>query len=112
MQRQHGLLLDGLDRHEAHVGPRHGFADGFRIGCVVLVRLDVGFDKLGGHQLDPVPEPLPFAGPVVSAAAGFHADQTRWQVSEESRNLLAPESFLQCSLAVLVDAVNLERVLR
>ncbi|MCY1293676.1 hypothetical protein D9M69_439720 [compost metagenome] len=71
MQRQHGLLLDVLKRHEAHVGARDRFADRLGIGRVVLVGLDVGLDELWRHQLDGVTKCLQLARPVVGSAASF-----------------------------------------
>ena len=46
VQREHGLLLDALDRHEAHVRSPHRFADRLGVGDIVLVALHVGFDEL------------------------------------------------------------------
>src|SRR3954452_9894382 len=40
MQRLQVELIIGLDRHEAHVLPRHRFGDCFGIEEVVLVRLE------------------------------------------------------------------------
>jgi hypothetical protein len=55
MQHQHRLLLDVLDWHEPHGGPRYGFADCFRIGGIVLVTLDVGLHVGRRHQLHRMP---------------------------------------------------------
>jgi hypothetical protein len=40
VQHQRRLLLLALDRHEVHVGPRHGLADRGRVGGVVLTALE------------------------------------------------------------------------
>ena len=45
------LLLDALDRHEAHGGPLRRLGDGFGIGGVVLVGLDERLDELRGDQI-------------------------------------------------------------
>lgn len=51
-------------------------------------------------------------GSVMSAGAGFHADQTCRQVREVQNQLVAPDLRLQDGLAVCVDAVDLDYVLR
>lgn len=71
------MLIDIFDRDEAHVGSGDGFADGGRIGGVVLAALaahPVRRNELGGHQLHGVAELAEFSGPVVGAGTGFHAD--------------------------------------
>ncbi|MCY1563191.1 hypothetical protein D9M68_1006880 [compost metagenome] len=55
---------------------------------------------------------LQLARPVVGSAASFHANQARRQIGEEGNHLVALELLLQYGLAVSVDAVNLEEVLR
>jgi hypothetical protein len=37
MKRQAALLFRGLGRHEAHVSPRDGFANRFRVSSIVLM---------------------------------------------------------------------------
>jgi hypothetical protein len=44
---------------------------------------------------------------VVRAGARFYANQTRWQVHEELRNLFAPHLFAQHGLSSLINPVNL-----
>lgn len=51
--RQHGLLFGVLDRHEAHVRPGYGLADGFGIARIVFVALHV---VLHDWHTDAVPE--------------------------------------------------------
>ena len=82
MHRQHGLLLDVLYRHIAHVGSAHRFTNRLGIRNVVLVRLHVRLHELRRHQLDRVPAPLKFSRPIVRAAAGFHADQAGLQLGK------------------------------
>ena len=41
MKHQAALLLDRLDRHEPHVGPRDRFANRLRVGRVILLSLDI-----------------------------------------------------------------------
>jgi hypothetical protein len=109
---QDGLLLDALDRHEAHVRPAHCLADRLGIGRIVLVRLDVGLDELRRHQPDRMPEALERAAPVMGARTRFHADQARRQVPEERCQLLTPELPAQHGLASRINPVHLKHVLR
>jgi len=112
VHRQHRLLLHTLDRHKAHVRPHHRFTDRFSIGRIVLVGLDVGLDELRRHQTHRVPIALQRARPVVRATARFHADQTRRQLGEEHRHLLAPQLLAQHHFAALVHSVHLKDILR
>ncbi len=60
VQAENDLLMLFLDWDEAHVGTRHGFADGGRIGCVVLAALAahaIRTDELRSHELDAVAIP-------------------------------------------------------
>ena len=41
VQHQHGLLIRALDRHEPHLGPRHGLADRSRVIRIVLAALKI-----------------------------------------------------------------------
>ena len=90
MQHGRGLLLDRLDRDEAHGRPDHGLADRLGVGGVVLVRLDEGLHVLGRDQPDLVAEGLQLPRPVVRARAGLDADQARRQPGEERGDLAAP----------------------
>jgi hypothetical protein len=49
------LLRHIFDGHKPHAGTRHRFRDGFGITQVIFVRLHIGFDVLGRHQLHLVP---------------------------------------------------------
>ncbi len=88
VQCQHRLLLNILDRHKAHVRSTNSLADGLGVGCIILVGLDVGLNELGCHQAYGVAHCLKLACPVMRAAAGLHAEQTRRQVDEECRHLV------------------------
>jgi hypothetical protein len=72
MPGEDGLLLDGLDRNEAHGGLARGDGDGQRIVAVVLAALAEGDDELGGHQPRGVAAGGEAASPVMRRAAGFH----------------------------------------
>jgi len=111
MHRQDRLLLAVLDGHEAHSGPAHRFADRFGICRVILVRLDVRFHELRGHQLYGMPERFQLPRPMRRAAARLHADQAGRPVSEERRHLLALERLPEHGLASFIHAMCLEHVL-
>jgi hypothetical protein len=68
------LLRDRLDRHEAHRGPGDRFPKRFGIGHIMRVRLDIGFDKLGCHQLHTVPVFAEAPRPIMGTPTGFHPD--------------------------------------
>lgn len=112
VQGKDRLLLNVLHRDEAHVRPPDRFANDLCVGRIVLVGLDVGLDELRGHQPHRVAHALQLSTPVVRATASLHANQARRQVEEERGHLIAPQLLLQDRLAVLVDAVDLEHVLR
>ena len=90
VQAQHGLLIFGLDRDKAHVGPTDGFADGLGIVVVILAALAIRSDKAGRNDPGIVAEFGQLPGPVVRAGTGFHADQGRWQLCEE-RQQFSPD---------------------
>jgi len=104
-----------LHRHETHVGPGDGFADGGGIRCVVLAALAahaVGGDELGGDEPDGVAVLPEASRPVVGTGTGFHADQAGRELGDQGRQLFARDpGFDQCGLAVFIDAVNGKHVL-
>jgi hypothetical protein len=81
MQRLQILLCDGLDRHQAHGGTRHGFGDRFGSPQIVFVRFPIRGHKLGRHQADLVPMLPKATCPVMGTAAGFHANARRGQLA-------------------------------
>jgi hypothetical protein len=72
VQHQYGLLVDALDRHEAHRWPAHSFADRFRVGSVVLVPLHIGPHVLRWHEPNRVPELLDLVGPMMRTRRQRH----------------------------------------
>lgn len=50
MQHQRRLLLDGLDRNEAHARSRQRLADRRRIGCVIFLTSDIRLHVARRHQ--------------------------------------------------------------
>jgi hypothetical protein len=112
MQRQHRLLLDALDRHNAHVRSRDCLADCFGIRRVILVRLDVRLDKLRRNQSDRMTHSLQLARPKVRAAARLHPDHAGGEVGEELRNVISLEHFPQDGSAMLIYTMDGKNVLR
>lgn len=83
MDREDSLLLPSLGRYEAHAGAGNGFTDDGGVGGIIFVGPHIGLDELRGHQLDRVSERREFAGPMMSAPAGLHADEPGLQIGEE-----------------------------
>jgi hypothetical protein len=83
MQGLEVLLRDLLDRHEAHRRPGNGLPNGFGIRHIVLVRFDIGFDKLGRHQLYGMPILAKAPRPIVGASTGLHPDHGRGHLGDE-----------------------------
>jgi hypothetical protein len=77
VQRDHRLLLDRLNRHKAHVRPRHRFTDRLGIVAVILAILPVRGNELGRHELHRMTQTLELARPLVRTGAGFHPDEAR-----------------------------------
>jgi hypothetical protein len=85
MQGLEVLLLNLFNRHKAHSGPGYGFTDGFAITAIVLRRLHLCFDKLGGDQPHVVAMLAETPGPVMGTATGFHPDAERWYIRDEGQ---------------------------
>ena len=74
------LLLEGLDRHKAHVGALHSLADRRRVSGVVLAPLAsqaIGAHELWRDQANRMTVSHELAGPVVRAGACLHPDHAR-----------------------------------
>jgi hypothetical protein len=65
------LLLRLLDRDKAHRRPRRRLADRLGVNAVVFAAFDKRLDVLRRDQLDPVPQRLQPAAPMVRGAARF-----------------------------------------
>ena len=89
MQRQRGLLLDRLDRYEAHGRSGDRLADRLRIPGISLAPLHVGLDVGRRHQPHLVTETDQLSRPMMARAARLHADETRRELAEE-RDHLSP----------------------
>ena len=77
VEHQGCLLIDALDRHEAHRRPGHRLADGLGISGVGLSALHVGLDVGGRHQLHRMAQRRNFPRPVMRRATRFHPHQAR-----------------------------------
>ena len=87
VQGEDRLLLTIFDGDKSHVRSPYSFTNGFSIGRIVLVRLDVRFYKLRGHQLYCMSQCSQFSGPKMGAAAGFHANHaTHWKLAKYGSN--------------------------
>ncbi len=104
------LLLSALDRNEAHLRPRHGFADRFGIIAVVLLITPERSDKLGHHDPRLMAEGLQLARHLMRPRTRFHANPTTRQLGEHIEELVAGKGLAKNRLAVRVDAMHTEDV--
>ena len=74
---QYRLLLDALDRDEAHPWPAHRLAYRLSIIAVVLPVAPIGRDELRCHQTNRMAEGLEATRPLVCATTCLHSNQTR-----------------------------------
>src|SRR5215213_1695290 len=70
-----------------------------------ITRVDVGFDVLRRDQAHRMAKRGQFAGPMVSATAGFHGDLRRRQLGEKGDHLRAAEIDPQHRPVLLIDAM-------
>jgi len=94
VQHEDALLLFALDRHEAHVRPRHRLADRLGIGCVILLTFHIGLYVRGRNEPHVMAERCDRPRPEVRGRAGFHADQARFKLSEEIEQRGPPQLLL------------------
>lgn len=112
VQTENGLLIDALDRDEAHVGPGAGFADGGRIVLAAFAAHPVAGVELRGHQSDRVAEAAELACPVVRPGTGFHADPTGRRLGDQLQQLAACSlGFDENRFTALVNAMQSEYIL-
>ena len=84
MEGGEDVLIDGFDGDGVDVVVSKRFEEGFGVGSVGLVALDVGTDGVGREKNDGVTEALEFSCPVVSGTAGFEEDSCRLTVCKET----------------------------
>jgi hypothetical protein len=73
-----------------------------------LELIAIGRDEAGHHDADAMPELLELSTPLMGAAAGFHADEARWECGDEFQELVAADGLAQDDAAAGVDAVQRE----
>src|SRR5689334_13044369 len=83
MKHQAALLLDRLDRHEPHVGPRDRFANRLRVGRVILLSLDIRLHVGRRYKTHDMSNCLKLARPVMRRCASFDANEARWELREK-----------------------------
>ena len=83
MKHQAALLLDRLDRHEAHVGPRDRFANRLRVSRIILLSLDIRLHVGRRYQAHGVPNRLKLARPVMRRCASLDANKARRELREK-----------------------------
>ena len=112
MEGLHILLLDGLQRHESHLRPLHGFADRLRVIPVILVAPAEGLDELRADDADRVALVLKLPGPMKGTGASLDADDGRGQLRHKGEELRPAQALREDRAPLAVDAVELEDVLR
>ncbi len=108
MEHETALLFGRLGLNEAHARSHDSFTDGFGIGSVVLLALEVGLHVGRRHQPNGVAERLQLTRPVVGRSASLDADKAGWQLLEERQNLATPQLSANNYFAVCVHPMNLE----
>src|SRR3954465_12781476 len=108
--KQHGarLLSLGLNRDKAHRRSTCSLSDRFRIGGIVLLALDEGFDVGGWDQSTLRPEVTDGPTPVGRAPTGFHGDDAARLLGKEAENFLSGKLFAETNAAVGTGAMRLE----
>lgn len=116
MHRQVPLLVDGLDRHEAHLRPAGSFADGSGVVRIVLTALAghaVRRDEVAGNEPHVNAQQAQSAPDMVRTAAGFHRDQAAGgQFGAPSEEAICRQRLGHDDAARPVDRVHLVQPLR
>ena len=112
VKHQDTLCVRRFDRNEAHRWTRDRLADGLRIGRVVLVALHIGLDVGRRHQPDFMAQGDKLPCPVMRRRTSLHADHTRRDPFEQHQQLVTTHLAAKHRPAFIVDAVNLENILR
>jgi hypothetical protein len=90
MKHEAALLLERLGLNEAHARSHDSFTDGFGIGSIVLLALEIGLHVGRRHQPNSVAEGLQLTRPMVGRSASLDANETRRKLLKEGHNLAAP----------------------
>ena len=105
------LLRNRFNRNEAHSRSAHRFTDRLSVCGVVLVGLDVGFDKLRSNQDHTVAHRDERSCPVVGTATGFHANLASSQRAKVGQHVSTLQFLLENGLLKAIHAVELKHVL-
>jgi hypothetical protein len=108
VQRLEVLLLHLLEGDKTHGGPRHGFTDRFGIRRIMLVRLHIRFDKLGGDQFDRVTVRTKTACPLMGTAAGFHPDEDGGKPHAKGEQRLPRQAFPEYDFPSLIHPYDMK----
>ena len=111
MQREDALLLDRLDRDEAHGRSRHRLADRFGVVAIILATLAIGRHELRRHQPYGVPERAEPARPLMGPGTGLQANQAPRPLRHQRRQLVATHRTSQHFATTGIHAVHGEHVL-
>src|SRR5262249_28483421 len=110
------IRTGSMSRSNARFGSVHWtpnrLADCFRIGCIVLVALDVRLHVLRRHQSHLMPKRAQLPRPVVRRRARLQANQTWRQSTEERQNLRTPKLLAHNRRSLCIDPVHLKNMLR
>jgi hypothetical protein len=112
MKHQAALLLDRLDRNEAHIRPPDCFADRLRVGRVILLSLDIGLHVGRRYQTHGVAKRLKLARPIVRGRASFDANEARRKLRKKSQDLPTLQLAADNHLPGRINAMHLENRLR
>ena len=108
MEHQAALLLGRLGLDEPHVCSGDRLADGFSVGSIVLLPLDIGLHVSRRHQAHGVAERLEFARPIMRRCAGFDTNQARRHLLEKRQDIAALQLTADDHIVFRVDAVHLK----
>jgi hypothetical protein len=112
VQHQHGLLIGALDRHEPHVGARHGLADRRCIVRVVLAAFDVGFRVSRRNEDHFVPQRPDLSRPVMGGSTSLHPDPAGRRLGEEIQHLASTQLSRHRRRTLTLDRMHLKKGLR
>lgn len=89
------LRLFALHRHKAHRRTQRGLADRLGIGCIIFLVFDKGLHLGGWDEPYIMAQLADLTTPEMSAATGFHRENTGLQPAEEGQHLTPPQLLAQ-----------------
>src|SRR5215475_11794684 len=112
MKHQTTLLLERLDRHKPHVGPRDRFANRLRVGRVILLSLDIRLHVGRRYKAHDMSNRLKLARPVMRRCASFDANEARWELREKLQDVPTLQLTADDHLPSRFNSMHLENRLR